>query len=114
MNTVTFSDKDGLFIITVKEEFLSTCPNPGEIDIEVLVDKFGFEKFLHNPKGPAVEYTAKFPKEVHDKLNEIPESKGSKCYWLEGNLLSGEAREKFIHDLKFNDSFEKILSSNEE
>ena len=108
-NTVTFTDKDGLFEFTVKKEFLEKCPNPSEHDLEALTVTFSHQKFLHNPAGSAVNYLEKLPKEVKEKLNSIDETSGLKAYWLDGTLLKGEERKKFIHDTQFHTTFHESL-----
>lgn len=112
--THTFTEKDGLFTFTVKKEFLDKCPNPNEHDLESLTTNYEFNKFLHNPMGPAVIYEVKIPQEVRDALlkNEaigLVEDKVV-AYWLNGNLMSGEELKKLKHDTEFGDKFDKMLA----
>lgn len=112
--TVEFSDKDGLFIFTVKKEFLEKCPNPSQVGIEELVTKHDFKNFLHNPTGPAVRYGQKIPNEVREALlkNESVKNVDGNpgTYWLNGQLLTGAELEKLKHDVEFGDKFEDMLS----
>jgi len=112
--TYTFNDKDNLFKFTVKKEFLEKCPNPEQQDLESLVVNFDFKNFLHNPLGPAVTYLTKIPNEVREALlkNEAVGLLNDEvvCYWLNGELMTGENLKKLKHDANFGDKFDKMLA----
>ena len=107
--THTFTEKDGLIKFTVKAEMLEKCPKPEEHDIESLVTNYQLSSYLHNPTGPAVEYTNKLPKEALEALAKNEAVVDGKTYWLNGELLSKETLEKFLHDLKFNVGIDQML-----
>lgn len=94
IKTVTFKDKDGLFIFTVRWSFLRNCPKPETCDIETLAIKGHLNKYLHSVTGPAVVYTDKFPLDVRTLLLTM-RSRGiyrigltPVAYWYNGNLIS--------------------------
>lgn len=116
-NTVTFLEKNNWIEITTKREYLETLVdsngtriNPNDLTIEDHVVKYNMGKFLHNPQGPAVRYLEALPKQVIEKLNSVPETENCLAYWVDGKILTGDERAKFIYDLQYTDKFKTLLS----
>lgn len=94
MNTITFRTADGRYNLTVKEEFLTRCPEPTKIDTYKLMTEYKLNQFLHNPKGPAI---------LRLKDN-CPE------YWINGQRVTKEEGERIEHEYEFGKKMSSIIN----
>ena len=95
--TITFTDKSDKFTFTVKEEFLTKCPNPSDYTYIDLMTQFSLLTSLHNEHGPSVErHFIRPPSPLMQKLIDegkyFPTEKDNKSYefWLDGKLINRE------------------------
>src|ERR1051326_1543673 len=82
-DTITFrthlrTNKNVQFDITVKKEFLKTCPHPEKFDTLTLNSEYYLMNYLHNTEGPAV----------------VRLTDGATDYWMDGECLSGQPAKK--------------------
>lgn len=95
---VTFQDKEKRFTCTVKEAFLSKCPNPSNYNSAQLFKDFDLLSHLHNTSGPALIKHDAWPitkKPMLDLINEgryLETRKGPDRYefWIDGRCINRE------------------------
>lgn len=87
-------ENKGIFIITVKKEFLQNC-DPLKTTLQECMTKHDMPKFLHNENGPAFTSTV---------------AKHSE-YILNGKKATPEEEERIKHNAKFGNEFDQMLTS---
>ena len=101
-DTVTFKtvgeNPKNHFTLTVKKEFLNSCPEPEKFNLLKLKIEHQFITFLHNENGPAVI------READGKITEE--------YWVDGiclNVENPELAERIKHKSGFNTKFDELI-----
>lgn len=92
-DVVTFKTKDSKFEISVKGEFLTQCPNPGNFDHVELITKFRIPEYFHNPSGPAI----------------VRAKDGKTEYFINGKILTPEERKRMEHNVGFSEKLHDEL-----
>lgn len=93
METITFHEPKNNITFTIKSEFANVCPDFKNLFCADLIEKYNIFNFFHNPNGPAV---------VDHKENIV-------MYFLDGQMVEGEALEKIKHREQFNGKMDVIL-----
>jgi len=76
----------------VKSKYMSNRPDASRYDLyDLITGRPSIKDFLHNSTGPALRFS---------KYDE---------FWVNGNPIFGEEKEKMEHHERFHNSFERLL-----
>ena len=85
MKAVQFKLNNSSITISVREDYLKTCPNPADFELLDLMGEYKLMESLHNPAGPALR----------------DDNSGMEVYYINGKELSEDEVKKLKHDQNF-------------